>query len=492
MGPGQGERDVSAPPYHVVVVGGGIAGLAAAWYLGRDGGGRVRVSVLDGAPRVGGKLSVSEVAGVPVDEGAESMLARRPEGRDLARAAGLGDRLRDPGTLAAGVWSRGELRPMPEGSVMGVPADLAALARSGVLSPAGLARVPLDRVLPATPVTSDVPVAAYIRARLGPEVVERLVEPMLGGVYAGRAEDLSLDATMPRLAAAARTHRSLLEAAQEIRDETPRDAGPVFTALDGGMGTLPPAVAALSGADVRTGAMVRELRRTPTGWRLTVGPTRSPEVVEADAVILAVPAAPASRLLAEDVPGAAAELARIEYSSMAIVTLAYPRAAFPGTLDRSGYLVPPVERRTVKAVTFTTAKWPHLREYDRDLVVVRCSIGRLGEERALQRDDAELVAAAMAELAETSGVRGLPRGTRVTRWGGALPQYAVGHLDRVARIRAAVAAQPGLAVCGAAYDGVGIPACVATARTAAGRVLDHLDPGGEWRHDGRQPQAQGA
>ncbi|GAA3087842.1 protoporphyrinogen oxidase [Streptosporangium carneum] len=465
---------------HVVVVGGGIAGLAAAWYLRRGGEG-VRVTVLDGARRIGGKLHASEVAGIPVDAGAEAMLARRPEGKDLARMVGLGDELRLPGTTRAGILSRGTLRPMPGGQVMGVPSDLAALARSGILSPAGLARVPLDQILPATLVTTDVSVAAYIRARMGEEVVERLIEPMLGGVYAGRADRLSLDATMPGIAAAARSERSLLTAAREIVADSPKDAGPVFTTLRQGMGSLPSAVAAASGAEIRTGVTVRELSRTETGWRLVTGPVPDPEIIEADAVVLAVPAPAASRLLANEVPGAAAELARIEYASMAIVTLAYPREAFPKPPTGSGYLVPPVERRPVKAATFSSVKWPHLVEADPDLIVLRCSLGRLGEEALLQREDSELVALATAEMADVMGVHGPPRDSRVTRWGGSLPQYDVGHLDRVARIRAAVAPQPGLAVCGAAYDGLGIPACVSTARTAAARILDHLDPTGEWQ-----------
>ncbi|WP_433362077.1 protoporphyrinogen oxidase [Streptosporangium sp. CA-115845] len=465
---------------HVVVVGGGIAGLAAAWHL-RQGGENLRVTVLEGAPRVGGKLHATEVAGVAMDAGAEAMLARRPEGRELARMVGLGEELRLPGTTQAAILTRGALRPMPKGHVMGVPSDPLALARSGILSPGGLARVVLDRILPATRVTTDVSVAAYIRARMGGEVVDRLVEPLLGGVYAGRTERLSLDATMPGIAIAARTERSLLAAAGEIAADAPKDAGPVFTTLSRGMGSLPEAVAAASGAEIRTGVMVRELRRTEGGWRLVAGPTREPETIEADAVIIAVPAPAASRLLAEEVPQAAAELARIEYASMAVVTLAYPREAFPRPPSGSGYLVPAVDGRPIKAATFSSVKWPHLAETDPNLVLLRCSIGRLGEEAVLQRDDAELVALAMAEMVEVMGVRGLPRDSRVTRWGGALPQYEVGHLDRVARIRAAAAVSPGLALCGAAYDGLGIPACVSTARTAAARILDHLDPTGEWQ-----------
>jgi oxygen-dependent protoporphyrinogen oxidase len=250
----------------------------------------------------------------------------------------------------------------------------------------------------------------------------------------------------------------------------------VFTTLAGGLGTLPAAVAAASGAEVRTGAMVRELARTPAGWRLTVGSAHAPAFLDADAVVLAVPAPSAGRLLA-GLPGAAgarAALAGIEYASMAIVTLAYPASSFPRPVEGSGYLVPAVDGRPVKAVTFSSVKWPHLRSAGPEMVVVRCSLGRIGEERLLHRDDAELAALAAADLAAATGVRGEPADTRVTRWGGALPQYTVGHLGRVNRIRSSVAREPGLAVCGAAFDGLGIPACIATAQSAVAQVLRYL------------------
>ena len=332
-------------------------------------------------------------------------------------------------------------------------------------------------------------------ARFGHELVERLVDPLLGGVYAGRSEDLSFEATLGPLATAARTHRSLADAAATLlpappeRDGTPGQAAapakrpPVFTTLSGGLGTLPGAVAQASGAVIRTRATVRAMARTATGWRLTAGSAAAPQEITADAVLLALPARPASRLL-NGVPGtsaAAAALGGIEYASMAIVTLAYPRSRFPAIRDavpagteRSGYLVPAVEGRPVKAVTFSTVKWPHLAGFAEPVDLIRCSIGRIGEEGLLQRDDRELAALAAADLADESGAQGAPLDARVTRWGGALPQYTVGHLDRVAAIRASVAAQPGLAVCGAAYDGVGIPACIATARTAADAIMDYL------------------
>ena len=470
---------------HVVIVGGGIAGLAAAYFL-RDE--PAEVTVLEGSPRLGGKLTASEVAGISVDAGAEALLRRRPEGTDLISDVGLAGQLVLPGTTASGIWSRGGLHPLPPRQFMGVPADLDGLASSGVLSPDGLARARQDLDLPATPRDGDVAVAAYVGARFGPELVDRLVDPLLGGVYAGRSEELSFEATLGPLAAAAGSHRALSEAAASLLPPaSPADSGPppprpaVFTTLTSGLGALPAAVAAASGATVRTQATVRELARTATGWRLTVGSAADPEFIEADAVVLALPARPAPRLLSRvaGASAAAAGLAAIEYASMAIVTLAYPRSRFPAAQGpaaqaRSGYLIPAVEGRAVKAVTFSTIKWPHLAAGDDPIDIVRCSIGRIGEESVLQRDDPDLVALATAELAEETGAQGAPVGSRVTRWGGGLPQYTVGHLDRVATIRAGVAAQPGLAVCGAAYDGIGIPACIGTARGAAEAIRGYF------------------
>ena len=468
-----------AAPRHVVVVGGGISGLAAAWFLHRDGPPDLRVTVLEGSPQIGGKLRVSEVAGVPVDEGAESLLLRRPEAVDLAVAVGLGDDLEDAATSSASIWSRGQMRPVPTGTVMGIPTDLRALARTGLLTARELARVPADSWLPGQPLSGDVAVGKHVARRMGHAIVERLVEPLLGGVYAGRADLLSLEATMPQLVAPARRHRSLLAAAREARANAdgadvavfgaPRAA--VFGAPRGGVGRLPAAVARASAATVRTGATVRDLARTPTGWALTIGSTRAPERLEADAVILAVPPTAAARLLRDTVPAAAAELSVVRSASMAIITLAFPRTAFRSPPQGSGFLVPPADGRVIKAVTFSSTKWGWYADAAPATVVVRLSVGRLDEEGDLQRDNPELVEVALAELTDAIGVIDPPVDARVSRWGGGLPQYAVGHLGRVQRVRAVVAAQPGLAVCGATYDGVGIPACVASAQSAAGQVL---------------------
>jgi len=462
---------VNATP-HVAVIGGGITGLAAALYL-RDS--PVRVTLLEGSGRVGGKLSASDIAGVAVDEGAEALLARRPEGTELIAAAGLGDALVPAGVTSSAIYTRGAMRPLPRRQFMGVPADLDELAASGVISAEGVARAKDETELPAE--ARDVSVTEYIGSRLGAEIVDRLVDPLLGGVYAGRSEDLSFAATLAPLAAAARTHATLTGAVASLLPPAPVAApdakpAPVFVSLTTGLGALPEAVAKASGADIRTNAMVRELARTEAGWRLTVGSAADPEYLEADAVILAVPAPPAARLL-KDVAGAAAiQLEGIPYASMAIVTLAFRAEDFPAQ-ERSGYLVPAVDGRAVKAATFSTVKWPHLAG-QAPVHAVRCSIGRIGDVAVLRRDDADLAALAAAELADAIGTAKQPIARRVTRWGGGLPQYNVGHLERVTRIRVSVAEQPGLAVAGAAYDGIGIPACIATARSAATQVTDYL------------------
>ncbi|GAB2705062.1 protoporphyrinogen oxidase [Kitasatospora kifunensis] len=450
------------------MIGGGIAGLAAAAHLGGAVGGpaRAAVTLLEAGERVGGKLLTGEVGGIQLDLGAESMLARRPEAVELARDVGLADFLEPPSTAKAAVWTRGELRPLPGGQLMGVPGDLAALAASGVLTAEGLARAGAERPAEAgATVGDDVAIGAYVAERLGQEVVDRLVEPLLGGVYAGRAEEISLRAAVPQLLAIAQGGGSLVAGVHALLDR-PQAGGPVFQGLRGGIGTLPTAVAAAcerAGVELRLRTPVTELRRTTAGWRVVT----ADGVIEADAVLLAVPAPAAAGLLAVDAPGAAAELAGIEYAGMALVTLAFQRAELPGPPPGSGFLVPPVDGRSIKAATFSSQKWGWLERAAPQAFVLRTSLGRYRDEAALDLDDAELVERSLTDLRAAVGLTARPYASAVTRWRAGLPQYPVGHLERVARIRAAARRLGGLALAGAAYDGVGIPACVASARRAA-------------------------
>jgi protoporphyrinogen/coproporphyrinogen III oxidase len=448
----------------LAVIGGGIAGLAAAQHAARTGW---QVTLLEATANLGGKLALGGVAGVPVDLGAEAILARRPEGAALAEEVGLGEDVVHPATTAAGVFSRGELHPLPGGQLMGVPGDLRALAASGLLNAAALTRVRADRLLPRTPVEGDVAIGEYVARRLGRDVVDRLVEPLLGGVYAGHADRLSLAATVPQLVPLAAAGTSLTNGVRDLLAKRSDNGagGPVFAGIRGGVGRLPIAVSADAvrhGADVRTGVAVSSLTKIAAGWRLELTDFTA---FDADAVVLAVPALAASRLLTRLAPAASALLAEIEYASMAIVTFAFPAAAIgPDGLPGSGFLVPPVDGRAIKASTFSSAKWPWLAHAAGNLVILRASLGRHGEEHDLDRDDADLAKAALADLGDAIGLSATPVDTHVQRWIGALPQYAVGHLDRVASVRAAL--PDGIAVAGAAYEGIGIPACIASARNA--------------------------
>ncbi len=435
------------------MVGAGIGGLTAARDLvaaGRD------VLVLEGSPEVGGKLRRASVAGVTVDVGAEAMLARRPEG--VALAAELGIDVVHPTPAASQVWSRGALRRLPR-SLMGVPLDLEDLASSGVLSPEGLARASVERI-GAAPV-HDVSVGDLVADRLGDEVVERLVEPLLGGVYAGSARRISTAAAVPQLLAMARRGSLLDQASTVVASDAP-----VFAGIAGGMGRLAQTLA--DGLEVRTSATVRALEQVPGGWRLTVGSAAAPETLTARAVVLATPAAPTARLLDAVAPDAARDLASVETASVAVVTLAFEAAALEELSDRSGFLVPPVEGRGIKASTFSFAKWDWVREAGDGLALLRTSLGRHGEEATLRAVDEALVAASLTDLGELAGITATPVATHVQRWGGGLPQYAVGHVDLVARVRAAL--PPGIVVCGASYDGVGIPAVIGSAHRAAAVV----------------------
>ena len=476
---------------HVVVVGGGISGLAAAWQLCRDRH-DLQVTVLESSSQLGGKLRLGELEGITLDEGAESVLATRPEAVRLIRDVGLGDDLVHPAVVAPRLVIEGNLRELPTGLVMGVPTDLAALARSGVLSSQSLARIPLDHVLPPTRIGDDISIGEYVGRRLGPDVVDRLVSPLLMGVYADRAVNVSMRAAAPRLFEACRSERSLLVAAQRARRRTTPGDSPthLFAGISGGIGRLPVALAQrlrAAGVEIRTGATVRDVRRAVRGWDVVGGRTDDERLVHADAVVIAVPAAAAAKLMAGLNLQAETELTEIDSTSVAVATLLYRAEDLPGGVlpHGSGYLVPPSEGRPVKAATFSSQKWAWVGDAARarGLAVVRCSLGHADDVEVLQRDDDELARLAADDLAFVARLgRARPIASKVARWGGGLPRYAVGHVERAERITSAVESMPGIAICGAAFDGVGIAACVGRASSAAGWISAHLAYDGQWRH----------
>ncbi len=427
----------------VLIVGGGVAGLSAAVALR----GRAHVTLRESTAQVGGKLRQGPLG---VEEGAEAFLCRLPEG--LAAAAEAGLELTHPEPVPARLWLHGRLQPLPSGTVLGVPGELRKAAP--VLGFRGTTRALLDRVLPATRAGDDPAVGRFVRARLGDRVVDRLVDPLLGGVYAGRADELSLRMTTPQLVPAL-GERSLLEAAHRL---APKPTGqPVFATPVAGMGQLVRRLAEVSGAEIVLGSPVTDLVRDGDGW--------SVDGERYDAVVLAVPNAPSGKLLAP----LGVQVPALAYASVALATFVFPNdTELPSA---SGFLVPVSERRLIKASTFLSSKWKHIAG-GFDGVIVRCSAGRAGAAGDLARSDVELAGVLCAELGEATGMRRRPLETSVVRWGGGLPQYAPGHQQRVAAVRAAL--PPAMALAGAAWDGVGIPACLRSGTAAAAAVAETL------------------
>jgi oxygen-dependent protoporphyrinogen oxidase len=447
-----------------IVVGAGISGLVAGYRLMRAG---ADVTVLEADDRVGGKIQTTPFAGLPaVDCGADAFLARIPFAVELCRELGFGDELISPSNGSAYIWSRGALRRIPMPNFLGVPLDATSLRASGIVDDesADMVDVDLARRVDTGMPEGDESVGSLVRRRLGDEVLERLVDPLLGGIYAGDADRLSLDAGAPQLATAAREDASLVRALRaQQQAAAPRAAGaPVFFAPPDGMGRLVRELEARLGSRLHRGVAVTSLERDGDGWRV--------DGMRADAVVLATPAFVASQVLADVAPRASAAAAGIEYAGVVLVTFAFARDATTRSLDASGFLVPKPEKMLLTACSWSSTKWAHLDGGQH--VVVRASAGHFGNEHALALDDDVLVRAMLDELAMTMDVRDEPLETRVSRWPRAFPQYTPGHASRIDELEAALAIEaPRVALAGAGYHGIGIPACVQDANRAAKLAL---------------------
>ncbi|MBW3573489.1 MAG: protoporphyrinogen oxidase [Actinobacteria bacterium] len=460
------------PPARVVVVGGGIAGLAAAHELAGHG---LDVAVREAGDALGGKIRTKAFAGATLDVGPDAFLSRRPEAVELCRALGLGDELVAPSAGAAYVWVGRHLRRLPAAMVLGIPTRLGPLVRSRVLSPPGVVRAAVEPLLPGRPLADDdAALGALVRRRFGTEVHQRLVDPLVGGITAGDTDRLSVEVVAPQLAAAARRHRSLGIGARKAGtggDPLP-GATPPFLTLPGGLGRLVEVLGehlAGAGVDVRTADAVSSLRLGPHGGYVVEG--RSGPTV-ADAVVLAAPAPVAARLVGPHAPDSAATLAAIEYASVTLVAFAFPTAAVGRRLDGSGFLVARGQGRLMTACSWTSSKWAHVASDDR--VVLRVSAGRSGDDRADRLSDEALVVTLRLELAEALGIVGPPLEVGVTRWRRAFPQHAPGHRRRIAAVESELAHRlPGVTLAGAALDGVGLPACIASGQAAARTALAH-------------------
>lgn len=478
----------------LVVLGGGITGLAAAWEASHEQ--RVEVIVLESDERIGGKirtspiddgvgsvsaLAVNDVADGEllvgekvIDEGADAFLARVPDAVQLCRELGLEDELTQPAIGRAQVFVDGQLRFLPSDTVLGVPLDFDALAASGLVSPEGVERARQEPERDWSAPVGDVSIGEFLTERYGREVVENVVAPLIGGINAGQVDHLSLAAVTPQLADAAADGGSLTEALRRRVPPTPLTT-PVFHALLGGTERLIQVLAdALRARGVTIETGVRALGCSVSQGAVHVDVTRGDagtNTVTTDEMVVCTPARSAARILGSVSSDATAALDAITYSSVALVTFVFDRDDLPGPLDASGFLVPHDAGLLLTAASIGSSKWTHWD--DGRHVVLRVSAGHAGDDRGIEFSDADLVHGLQADLHTTMGISAAPLAARISRWPDGFAQYQIGHLDRVAAIEAALERDcPQIRVAGASYRGLGIPACIRQGRNAVRALFD--------------------
>jgi len=477
----------------IVIIGGGITGLAAAWYAERQNL-PCDVVLVERDSRVGGKIRTERAAidspPVPgagggndrsfvLEAGAESMLSRKTAAIVLCRELGIEERLIGATLRRHGsfVFHSGRLYPLPSGFTGLVPGNPQAVLESDLLSPAGKARFCDEPNIPPHDTNSDESIAAFMKRRYGEEAFELLIDPLAGGIFAGNTALLSMDATFPNLRERERIHGSLgAGPAAPSQPGAPPAAGvlPPFVTFPDGMSTLVEQIRAglrRSEVRMRLGALSIERMKDSAGLRYRVE-TDGQTGIDADAVLLATPAFESETLLSRLSPTATRILAGIPYASTAIVHIAFRSPAADETLDGHGYVVPSIDHGLFTAATWTSSKWPG--RAPAGYALVRFYAGRFGSVGPLELTDDELVARACEELERATGVVATPELSRVYRWDRAIPQYNLGHLDRVSLLRACERQIPGIYFAGAAFDGVGIPDCIGSAREAVGKISHNL------------------
>lgn len=467
---------------HYMIVGGGITGLSAAFYLKKrleSEGKPFRLSVVEKSPSFGGKIRTIEKEGFVIEKGPDSFLARKRPIIDLAYDLGLENELTgtNPKAKKTYIVRQGKLHRMPPGLVLGIPTQMTPFMKTGLISPMGKMRAALDLILPKREMTTDESLGHFLERRLGTEVLERIVEPLLAGIYAGDTFRLSLKSTFPQFRMMEQKNRSLILGMMASRKNVSEETAhlpaavknSVFVTFKRGLQSMVDSlVAALESVDLRTGAGIASLRKSGQQTEVIFEDGHN-EIV--DGVIVTSPTHQAARML-DHLP-AANELKKIDYISVANVIMAFDRKDIPFELDASGFLVPRNEGSTITACTLTSAKWLHTAPEGK--VLLRCYIGRSGEQEWPAWSDEQLISKARHDLKQLLGLTAEPLFTEITRLMHSMPQYPVGHLEQVAAFREALAAaMPGVLVTGAGFHGVGLPDCIRQGKEAAWQLADHI------------------
>ena len=469
------QAPLNSSPRSVAVIGGGISGLAAALELQRRDPG-IRVAVFESSDRPGGVLQTEEHEGLRFELGPDSILRRLPWGVELCQRVGLGEEMIPTQPEAAGVYTvyRGRLVRMPEGLAIMAPRRLWPMISTPILSLRGKLRMASERLLPRRRSDEDESLADFTRRRFGREALERIVQPLAGGIYMGDPELLGMQAAFPQFVEAERTSGSLIKSTRRAIPKTPPKPGnTLFTAPRLGFGQLVGAIVErLPEGVLRLGHRVERLASSGDGWRVEGSRSVGEAFTEQyDGVVIATPAGRAGMLLAESDARLGELLGSIRHTSCVVVNLAYPAEAVGGPLDATGIIVPNVERRVFTACTFSSVKYSN--RAPQGTVLLRIYLGGAHQPGAIDIPDDEVLSSVRRELHTLMQVSGEPLLARITRWRDSMPQYHVGHLGLVNEIERRVAELPGLELTGNAFRGVGIPHCIRQATQAVDRLLSN-------------------
>lgn len=460
----------------IVIVGGGLTGLSAAFYIRkfyREKGIPIQISVLEKSKTMGGKIETLHRDGFVIEKGPDSFLARKTAMIDLAKELELDHELvsMNPGAKKTYIVKRGELHPMPSGLVLGIPTELGPFLKSGLVSWGGKMRALMDLFIPARKSDADESLGHFIERRLGTEVLTNVTEPLLAGIYAGDTYNLSLKSTFPQFGEVERAHGSLMRGMmtgkKPVETHTGTKRSAFLTFRQGLQSLIHSLVHELQDVEQRLETEVAAVRQgTQSGYEVELG---SGEVLEADQVVVTTPAFSAAKLLEPFVDVRA--LTSINYVSVANVVIAFDKKELEGIQDASGFLVPRKEGRNITACTWTSTKWLHSSPDDK--VLLRCYVGRSGDEQNVQLPDDSLTDLVLKDLRELMGIQATPLFSEITRLPKSMPQYPVGHLQNIADLRHELAAKaPGLHVTGAAFEGVGLPDCIKQAKALAEVMAD--------------------
>ena len=464
----------------LIVIGGGIAGLSAAYYAQKQIP-EAQITLLESDSRWGGKIATERTDGFVIEGGPDTFLASKPWGVVLCKELGLADRLHgtNPKTKNTYVLHRNRLQPLPDGLAMMIPTNVQSILKTRLVSWFGKARMGFDFLQPAKALNGDESLGAFVSRRLGREAYENLIEPLMSGIYAGDGDQLSLASTFPYLRDLELKYGSLARGALEMRKKQvgAKHASPLqgsrsaFLTPTTGLAEMVEALVEslrLDGVSLRLNVPVKSVSRLqPSTWNVTLD---SGERLESDSVILATPAPISGKLLESLDPALASVLQSIHYASTATVSLAYRLGDVPRSLDGYGYVIPRREGRRALACTWTSTKFPH-RAPD-GYALIRIFIGRAGQDADMPRDESALTNLAREELKLTLGISAEPILSRVFVWENAMPQYNLGHPAKLSQIESALGNHPGLALAGNGYRGIGIPDCIHSGEMAVQTIIE--------------------